>query len=639
MNRTSYSKPLRRNEALGVCGVLALGAFASIASCKDPTGFDSSKATAGSSSGSSQLPVANENCPADSTWLPNTPSVQMITPAPHPDSECPFYRDTYQNFLIAAQPLANGDPALVQYATLDDAFTSATLHYTRNTGGFTHTASGPAGTGRAWLGAVKQAGQRQIMIDRDNHTLYYGLHMNQAFVDFVKANGLQTTAGIQSVDPNLSFPPGLVEFKTAWKDIDPQDFPSGVVPPPTNAFPDDPGDYSNYITTTAWLPHLTKDAAGDIAEDLNNPVLRKVALVAIHCVFTLPGHPEFIWGTIQHVNTKAIDPSVLAFAGVQVKGAPDTQPDGVGPDGGTALPSDQDPPNAMVSAPASMKNYLLYTGGTPENASDAPGAYSPATYNFNESSQAFVGQTTNVYRMFAGSKSNDLAPDGAVFSLNSNISNLWDTAQSAGTIDPNDKRMNYRLVAAVWMDKPDLFGLGTPDSSGTAPGMLLQNDKNSPLVVAAQQKDPMASISEGTFCGTPLDGTDTSGDAPTASGANNSVPGCQTRADLLKTGLDPLKAFQDHDPAFGGTDSPFSILGGEDRLSSTSMESFTQNGQFNNCFTCHNTQPITSNGTPASLAAGVEQSIKFAAKINVSHLFSEFILREQDELATAAAGK
>ena len=46
-----------------------------------------------------------------------------------------------------------------------------------------------------------------------------------------------------------------------------------------------------------------------------------------------------------------------------------------------------------------------------------------------------------------------------------------------------------------------------------------------------------------------------------------------------------------------GSDSPSSILAGEDRLSSTAMESFTQPpGSFPNCLSCHNTQAINSNG-------------------------------------------
>ena len=43
--------------------------------------------------------------------------------------------------------------------------------------------------------------------------------------------------------------------------------------------------------------------------------------------------------------------------------------------------------------------------------------------------------------------------------------------------------------------------------------------------------------------------------------------------------------------------APFPLLAGEDRMSSTSMESFTQGAaSFFNCFRCHNTQAVTQRG-------------------------------------------
>jgi hypothetical protein len=598
--------------------ICAIGLTA-VASCKDPTPIGTSPAEAGAAPTS-----LNEDCPADKTWLPNTPPVRMFLPPPHPDTECPFYRGAYQNFLIATQPLANGDPAIVRYATLDDAFThtsTPTPHAVRNT------------SGRAWLGAVRQAGERNILIDRDHHTLYYGLHMNQAFVDFIKANNLQTVDGILNVDPKLAFPPGLVEFKTAWKDIDPRDFPNasgrlgmpdGIVPPPSNAFDKDPGDYSNYITTLAWIPHLKQDPTTHIiVEEPNNPIQRKMALVAIHCVYTYPGHPEFVWGSIQHVNVNAVDPAPVAYAGVSVLGAPDTQPDTLGPGGMPALPSPDDPQNARVTVAPSDHDYLLFKGGTLESVADH--AIADRDLVLDEPSQSFPGQQTSVYRMFPGSKSTTLQPDTAVFSLNSNINVLFDSAK--GTLDPNDKRVNYRLVAAIWMDKPAFFGLG-PDGMG----MPLQNDDSSPLVIGAKQTPPNIyhDVNQGTFCGTPLGDGGLSGNDPNANGSNNTVPGCVTRADSLAAGADPSADFK---AGKAGTDSEFSLLGGEDRLSSTAMETFTQNGAFRNCFTCHNTQPISTNGTPYKAGSTLQPLLTKPAMINVSHLFSEFVLREEEEAA------
>ncbi len=695
----TWLKPPRRTRLhasiLGAGAVLATG----LPSCSDPFGINSAKVSSsqtGSDDGGAGPNAQdlsgtfNEDCPAGDDWIPADggppPPVRMFTPPPHPDTECPFYRGAYQNFLIVAHPDANGDPDLVHYATIDDTFTTAyPTGFTRNTGdlapdGITplppsrspdpyvnpggavaaaKARQGPP-TGKAWLGAVRQAGQRNVLIDQDHHTLYYGLHMNQAFVDFVRENGLTTSQAILNVgnDPNLQnlqFPPGVVEFKTAWKDIDPRDFPdkngaygtpNGVVPRPNNVYSSDPGDYSNYITTMAWIPWLTQDATtGRIVEDPDHPVLRKMALVAIHCVYTYPGHPEFVWGSIQHVNVAEVDPAPLAFAGVSILGAPDSQPDTQGPGGTPALPTPDDPQNAKVTVPLlpAGQYMLLHQGGTPENQGN--GAINDGDLKFDEATQSFPGQQTTIYRMFPGSKSNVLSPDTAVFSLNSNLNALFANAIASKAIDPSvDKRQHYRLVAAVWMDKPALFGLGADGK-----GMLLQNDDTSPLVVAAKNKDPMPDVSQGVTCGTPLNGSGLSGDAPGVTAYQNSVPGCVTRADLLDLpnapspqllpdgGPNPENPSQDYANYTQGTDLPFSILGGEDRLSSTAMESFTQNGQFHNCFACHNTQPITTNGTPSSLASTVQTVIPYAAKINVSHMFSEFVLREQEAQQRQAA--
>ncbi len=573
---------------------LAVAGIAPLASCKDPTYFSAAPLLA-PQTGSANAPTAFEDCPVSAEWFPVTPPVPMYAPSPHPDTECPFYRGAYQNFLLATQPDPQGRPALVHYATLDDAFVSATPHATRNT------------AGRAWLGTVLQAGYRNVLIDQDGHTLYYGIHMNQAFVDFIRANGLQTVSGILNVDPMLAFPPGLVELKTAWKDIDPGDFPGGKVPPP-GGYPGDPGDYSNYITTTAWVPHLSKDPqSGAVVEDPDHPRLIKVALVAIHAVFTLPGHPELVWGSIQHVNLGATDPTASAAQGTTVLGAPDDQPDPA------ALPS--------------STGFLLYKAGTPEDQANQ--AYSNQALSFDEASQSFPGQQTSIYRVFPGSKSQQVGPDAAVISLDANLTNLAQQQQQHGALDV---RLNYHLVSAIWMDKPVLFGLGP-----TGQGMSLQNDDGSnPLVVDAVSGhgiDPQ--ISEGTTCGTPLGPGGGSGDI---AGAANTVPGCRTRADVLASGAAAQQTIL-QDLLTNGTDSPFSILGGEDRLSSAAMESFTQAPvSFPNCFSCHNTEPVTANGVPASRDAQSAVILQKPALINVSHIFSEFVTRECGGPPSAACG-
>ena len=110
--------------ALGAGGILTLGGVAALVSCSDPTSKRGFAAVVGSppasetdagvaeASADPYLPfegTVNEDCPAGSDWIPADgsppPPVRMFTPPPHPDTECPFYRGAYENFLIATIPL------------------------------------------------------------------------------------------------------------------------------------------------------------------------------------------------------------------------------------------------------------------------------------------------------------------------------------------------------------------------------------------------------------------------------------------------------------------------------------------------------------------------------------------------------
>jgi hypothetical protein len=50
-------------------------------------------------------------------------------------------------------------------------------------------------------------------------------------------------------------------------------------------------------------------------------------------------------------------------------------------------------------------------------------------------------------------------------------------------------------------------------------------------------------------------------------------------------------------------------------------------GSFPNCFACHNTQAVTARGIPAN-KDGVSPVLLEAKRINVSHIFSQFVLEE-----------
>jgi hypothetical protein len=287
------------------------------------------------------------------------------------------------------------------------------------------------------------------------------------------------------------------------------------------------------------VPTLSTDpVTQQIVEDRNKPRQVTVRLLALHVVFTLPGHPEFIWSTFEHVDSR----DVLTLAPTA-----------------STNPDPGDPNNLKNRAVVSADSYHLFKGGT--SADRGNQAIGNTELRLDQATQKFTGQQTSIYRMFPASKSNTTHPDDAITSLNNNVKELF--ARAAGRVSPADKRAHYRLVGAVWMDKPEYFTVNIP----------LQNDETSPFA-----REP-------NF----------------------------------------LKDLQEN-----GSDSEFSILAGEDRLSGTALESFTQApDSFPNCFSCHNTQAVTAKGVPFKKdMSGVK--LLEPKLLNISHVLTQFVLEESE---------
>jgi hypothetical protein len=365
-------------------------------------------------------------------WLPVTPPIgkDLCFPQPHPADECPFYRPTVHQFMIATQPVdASGKPAFLTWNTIENTF--------------------GAGRGQATpdipvlLAGITQAGGRRVLIDANGYPIYYGIHMNKVMVDFIKEFGLdQGAEAIKNADPNLEIPEGAVTTKEAWMVV--------TGPPP-----------ANFITTRAKVPTFHPMKMGAQTEFLEDTTaLRDVtlALVGIHVVHTLPGHPEMVWGTFQHK--------------IQATGQLDVAPT-------TDNKNESDATAAVVETPGI--NYVLFPKGTAK-ANANVGIPSDALM-FNEATQRFMGQTTPVYRLYPASKSHTADEDEAITKLNNNLTTVFADAQRAGTLPANDRRGNYRLIGAIWHDVPQLsFAVDQP----------LVNDDSLPGIKMNGSDDPLS---------------------------------------------------------------------------------------------------------------------------------------------------
>ncbi len=536
------SRTTARHRRLGLAS-LALSSLALLhLACNDPTkpNFDPMEVE------------GEEICEASADWLPTTPELPQFLPVPHPAGECPFYRSGWQNFLVAMQPTGDdGHPAMLDYPTIDTVFAHTKIHPMT----------------RSYLGDIKQAGARQILVDQNGNTLYYGIAMNDAFKDFILQNKLETPAKLRTYPtdhPSLIFPPGVVEFKSAWQVVEGD---AAAIAAQTETF----------ISMKTTVPTLSQDPqTGILSEDRDKPIPVTVRLLAIHVVSTLVGHPEFVWASFEHSTAMANGMSDVRAADGQRDVAP------IGPDDLNPDPIDL---NRSVTKPADdTKDYILYKKGTATNVASKP---FDSEMQMHLVGQKFLNtdlspQQTSIYRMFPASKSNTTDPDAAITSLNHNVEALFNQAKANGTLHSNDKRGHYRLVGAQWMDKPAYYDIDIP----------IQNDPTT---------------------------------SPMVSGPHISQEGVMVEPVPAKTFADDIKA--------NGSDSSYSILAGEDRMSSTAMESFTQApGAFNNCFTCHNTQAITANGIPLKKdTSGTPIKLLDPGLLNVSHILSQFLLEEYED--------
>ncbi len=308
------------------------------------------------------------------------------------------------------------------------------------------------------------------LIDQHGHFVFYSIHINPQFLGFLKHNnqGLDLTnsdvlhkiqhGSLPETDSfrKLELPNGIAEYKASW------------------AVDDDDSFDKNYFVIHAQLPHYildngkivqSKDADGNFIFDT-----KKVALIALHVVFTLPGHPEMIWSTFEHVSP---DP---AHAGQFLR------------DNAPEAHSNPFDPAFDASKPISDKDYLLYKANTIASDANLPITDSMKLgIHWDEASQSFTKGgllQTSVYRPYPGSKALENDEDDLITKINDNATRMFDDAKAQGSLPPDDRRQFYRLVGATWIDEPsvaftqnvpfvDPKGVTTePDAQGNAATVL-----------------------------------------------------------------------------------------------------------------------------------------------------------------------
>lgn len=409
-----------------------------------------------------------EECLGNEEWLrPMTanPALGITGPPSHAagGGDCPFYQLAWRTFLYVTQPDGTGRPAFAGFPNIDSTFEHTTVGdlAAKSTSSFLPNDKGvmslaprvaKGANDSVHVGAgVNQAGTTQgLLIDQRGQPIFYGIHFNDLFADFIRKNGLTTRDGILAADPKLQFEQGCIELKSAWQIV------SSDSPP------------SNFITVQAELPMLkvVKDSNGKdkvVVDTIPRPQPVTVALISLHVVFTLKDHPEFIWSTFEHVDSS---------------GKPDCAPSSHSNPEGDEGHDANDLPDRVVG----NEDLLLFKAGTKYNEGNKSFTPEQLAAALDEQKQTFTkgGRTlqTSIFREYPGSKTHTNDFDEDIVDLNDSMTALFEANRAKGA---DDKRRFYRLVGAVWLETPANFKEGlqfqnTPEQNSDTPGAALAGE-------------------------------------------------------------------------------------------------------------------------------------------------------------------
>jgi hypothetical protein len=361
----------------------------------------------------------------------------MPLPAPGqslPD-DCDFYRGAWQTFLYVTQP-TNYKPTFLNYKTFEDVFKikPSPLFADAKPGLLSlapRSVQSPNSVDVATsISDLEQAGLQQVLIDQSGNAVWYAIHLNDEFVKFVHDYNLTDVNVLKQIPAELQFRAGVVELKSAWRIVE------GPVP-------------KNFITTRATIPIFKHDSGGKIVRDGNKSRAVTVALLSLHVVSVIEGHPEFIWATFEHVTHRQ-DGAWVRDVAPSSKGNPNQTP---------------------VLVEALTDKYAVYPAD-PNNKTAPPVADANAGnplqgLKLDEKSQKF-SPLTPVYRIFPASKSSETDEDDEIVKLNDSVKKLFKKFGTAET----DVRSNYQLVAAVWLNTPGAdfkSGVNFSDTDPNAP--------------------------------------------------------------------------------------------------------------------------------------------------------------------------
>jgi hypothetical protein len=311
-------------------------------------------------------------CSAPSAWFPHSQTPEQNSAGfPASPSNCDFHQWSWNAFLWLTQDV-KGLPRFEQMPARGIEGKAGVLDALISRSGKART-----------LELIEQAGPNGIMVDLQGRPIYYSIHSDATFGDFIQQNGLFDPAKLRAFDPNTAFPVDTLTLKAAWKVVAPGE------------------DVSTFYTRTAEIALLTTKSGRIVVSGETKSV--RVALVGFHIAGTVANHPEMIWATFEHLQN-----------------APDLP-----------KPMDQMGPNDVVSG----KGWTFYEAGTPFKTCNVNSAGSGAL-KLDVAAQT-LSPVTEVCRMipFGGGEASNIANIQALnSSVHSQLKGVWNNYFELGAI-------------------------------------------------------------------------------------------------------------------------------------------------------------------------------------------------------------
>lgn len=241
---------------------------------------------------SAQAPAAT--CEAPDSWFPST-QTQPFDPSTFPGdsaTNCDFHQWSWQTFLWLTQDV-KGRMRFMTFPGEADLFNPA--DFTREPALLAEVMKTPKARIQLRVRAVKskdsaltnadsiaQAGGGGVLVDQNGFPVFYSVHFDPVFYEFVRKNGYYKFDTYIKADPTTTFPLGAMELKASWRIVQAGE------------------DTSAVYTTDADVPVLEQDDKGNVTAVPGKTRPVKVAFVGIHIVGIVAHHPEFIWATFEH---------------------------------------------------------------------------------------------------------------------------------------------------------------------------------------------------------------------------------------------------------------------------------------------------------------------------------------------------